>query len=228
MATQRKPIVAIDGPAGAGKSTVAKLVAQQLGLLYLDTGAMYRAITLAVLAAGIAPEDDDAVVALASQSEIQFHGPQVWLNGRDITQEIRAPLISANVSQVAKIAGVRRLMTQQQQAIGSHGGVVMEGRDIGTQVFPEAEIKVFLTASPQERARRRHQDLLSQGQAGGSLEELEQSIRDRDHQDTTRDIAPLRLAADATVITSDGLSISQVVAAIVELYAQSTLQGVCS
>lgn len=250
----RQPILAIDGPAGAGKSTVSRKVAQALGLLYLDTGAMYRAVTWLVLRSGIAVEDEAAIAELVSQCEIvleeNVEGRQqpaasrrtesdqesstytlthpstplpalnVWINGHEVTEEIRSLEVTAQVSPIAAHPTVRRELVRQQQAYGRRGGIVMDGRDIGTYVFPDAEVKIFLTASVQERARRRQQELQSRGQAQLSLADLEQTIRDRDHMDSTREIAPLRKAEDAVEIQTDHLSIDEVTAKIVQLYQE--------
>ncbi len=222
---RRQPIVAIDGPAGAGKSTVARQVAQALGLLYLDTGAMYRALTWQVMQAGIAIEDEPAVAELVSQYDIAISGSpealRVQINGQDITSEIRNLAVTANVSTIAAQPTVRHELVRQQRRYGQKGGIVIEGRDIGTNVFPDAEVKVYLTASVQERARRRQLDLKKQGQGEISLDELEQSIYDRDRKDSTRTLAPLRKAIDAVEIQTDGLSIAQVVDQIVQLYQQA-------
>lgn len=223
--TPRKPIIAIDGPAGAGKSTVTKRVANKLGLLFLDTGAMYRSVTLAVLREGIDLRDQDKVKEIATNLKIQlFANPisgqpmQVLLNGEDVTSEIRMPEVTANVSAIAAQAPVREILVKQQQLIGQSGGVVMEGRDIGTHVFPDAEVKVFLTASAGERAQRRHADLVAQGQVAPDLTTLEHEIQERDRKDSTRDHAPLIRAEDATLVNTDGLTIEEVVATIVNLF----------
>jgi pantoate ligase/cytidylate kinase len=226
--TPRKPIIAIDGPAGAGKSTVTKRVANQLGLLFLDTGAMYRSVTLAVLREGIDLGDQAKVQAIASNLKIQlFANPiagqpmQVLLNGEDITTDIRRPEVTANVSAIAAQASVREILVKQQQAIGQGGGVVMEGRDIGTHVFPDAEVKIFLTASAQERAKRRQADLIAQGQVAPDLVTLEHEIEERDRQDSTREHAPLTQAVDATLVNTDGLTIEEVVEVIIKIYADT-------
>jgi pantoate ligase / CMP/dCMP kinase len=225
--TPRKPIIAIDGPAGAGKSTVTKQVANKLGLLFLDTGAMYRGVTLAVLREGIDLREQNKVKEIAANSKIQlFANPiagkpmQVLLNGEDITSEIRTPEVTANVSAIAAQTAVREILVKQQQLIGQTGGVVMEGRDIGTHVFPDAEVKVFLTASAEERAKRRQADLIAQGQVAPDLATLKHEIQERDRKDSTRDYAPLTQAVDATLVNTDGLTIEEVVAAIVNLYEQ--------
>ncbi len=225
----RQPIIAIDGPAGAGKSTVARLVAKTLGLLYLDTGAMYRAITWQVLNLGLDPEDAVRVAELAAACTIRLASgdgnqpPQVWIDEVEVTDAIRSPDVTAQVSTIAAQPAVRQALLQQQQDYGLRGGVVMEGRDIGTHVFPDAEVKIFLTASVQERARRRQKDLLAQNQPDVSLTELEQTIQDRDRKDSTRAVAPLQQAADAVELITDGLTIPQVAENIVQVYRQ-TLQ----
>lgn len=229
--TSRKPIIAIDGPAGAGKSTVTKRVARELGLLFLDTGAMYRSITLAVLREGLDFRDQEQVKAIATASKIQlFNNPvagqpmRVLLNGEDITTAIRSPEVTANVSAIAAQPAVREILVKQQQAIGANGGVVMEGRDIGTHVFPDAEVKIFLTASARERANRRYADLIAQGQIPPDLATLEQEISERDRQDSTRIHAPLTQAANATLVNTDSLSIEEVVATIINLYEDKVQQ----
>jgi pantoate ligase/cytidylate kinase len=223
----RQPIVAIDGPAGAGKSTVTGLVAQSLGLLHLDTGAMYRAITWRVREAKIDLDDEPAIAELVSQTQIYLTtdeaegaGTRVWIDGEEVTQAIRSLEVTANVSAIAAQPAVRRELVKQQQRWGYKGGIVAEGRDIGTHVFPDAELKIFLTASVQERARRRQQDLRDREFGLVSLEKLERDIQERDLRDSTRALAPLRKAADAIEINTDGLSIAEVTEQIVSLYHQ--------
>lgn len=224
---ERKPIVAIDGPAGAGKSTVARLVASALGLLYLDTGAMYRALTWLVLQSGISVDDEPAIAELASLAQIHLAAPEndhslmrVWINAQEVTLAIRSLEVTRQVSAIAALGSVRRELVKQQQRWGKKGGVVAEGRDIGTHVFPDADIKIFLTASVQERAQRRQQDLKNQGHPDVSLQQLEWEIAERDTRDSTRTIAPLRKATDAIEIQTDGLSIGEVTSRIVSLYNQ--------
>ncbi len=212
------PIIAIDGPAGAGKSTVTKLVAARLGLLYLDTGAMYRSIAWLVLEANLALDDEVKIAELVDRAKITLTGDRVIVNDFDVTQAIRTPAVTGKVSAIATLGVVRAALVKQQQAIGAQGGIVAEGRDMCTYVFPNAKVKIFLTASVAERARRRQQDLINQGQGEVSLAELEKSIAERDEIDSTREIAPLRKAPDAEEIITDRLSIDEVVDRIVGMY----------
>ncbi|NET01410.1 MAG: bifunctional pantoate--beta-alanine ligase/(d)CMP kinase [Sphaerospermopsis sp. SIO1G2] len=221
----RQPIIAIDGPAGAGKSTVARQVANQLGLVYLDTGAMYRAITWLVLEEGISIDDECGVAELVSECRIELTPSQsmkfpvqVWINDKNVTQVIRTVDVTSKVSAIAAQISVRKALVKQQQSWGQKGGLVAEGRDIGTHVFPDAEVKIFLTASVAERARRRYQDYDQEGQSPVSLEQLEKDIAERDYKDSTRTISPLQKAADALEIQTDGLSPSQVADKIVNHY----------
>ena len=218
----RLPIIAIDGPAGAGKSTVTKQVAAGLGLLYLDTGAMYRAVTWLVLQLGIAIHDEAAIAELVSQSQLELITTNgqlgVKINGVDVTQVIRSSTVTAQVSAIAAQKFVRQQLVQQQRLLGESGGLVAEGRDIATHVFPDAELKIFLTASITERARRRHQDMQSQGETGITLTILEQEIAQRDAKDQSRVVAPLTKAEGAIEINTDDLSIPAVVEEIMRLY----------
>ena len=221
----RLPIVAIDGPAGAGKSTVTRAFARQMGLVYLDTGAMYRALTWWVQRQGANPADAAAVGPLLLGLDLQLSagadGEQlVSINGHDVTEAIRSPEVTAQVSLVAAHGCVRQALTAQQQAMGLKGGLVAEGRDIGTAVFPDAELKVFLTATAAERARRRAQDLERRGFAVPPLAELESQIAARDYLDSSREVAPLSQAEDAVELVTDGMAIEAVIQALVDLFRQ--------
>ena len=221
----QQPIIVIDGPAGAGKSTVARQIAKTLGFLYLDTGAMYRAVTWLLLQQGISPSNEIAIAELVSHCQIELFNQndryQVKINGQDITEDIRSPEITSHVSAIASQASVRKTLTQQQQSYGSKGNIIAEGRDMGTHVFPNAALKVFLTASIQERAKRRQQDLEKQGLRNISFKQLEQEIENRDRKDSTRSIAPLRQAHDAIVIKTDNLTIEAVVEQIIGYYQKT-------
>lgn len=210
--------IAIDGPSGAGKSTVARRLATELGYTYIDTGAMYRAVALKAVRLGITVGDEAAMTALAEQSGIEFapgdNGTQrVLLDGEDVTEAIRSPEATRLSSPVSAISGVRRVLVAQQQAMGAGGGVVMEGRDIGTVVFPNADVKVFLTASEEERARRRWLERRSAGDEV-TLDQIILQQRERDTRDSSRADSPLRPAEDSVVIHSDIMSVDEVVARI--------------
>jgi len=227
----RKPIVAIDGPAGAGKSTVTRAFAERLGLLYLDTGAMYRAVTWLIQKQEVDPHDPEAVNKnlenLKLELDLSQSGSQrVRINGHDVTEEIRSPDVTTSVSAVAAHGCVRNALTAQQQRMGINGGLVAEGRDIGTAVFPDADLKVFLTASPAERARRRALDLQNRGFPVPDLVELEAQIEERDRSDSTREFAPLLQADDAVELISDGMSIDQVIETLIDLFRQQVPEEV--
>jgi cytidylate kinase len=203
-------VVAIDGPAGAGKSTVARAVAHRLGFEFLDTGAMYRAIALAALEKGIDLEDDAALTALVDQVDIDQQGDVITLNGRDVSKIIRGPEVTAAVSKVAAVEGVRRAMAAMQRARANAGNVVIEGRDIGSAVVPAADIKIFLTASKDERALRRARQLgLATDES--SLQDLARTIEDRDRADAERKASPFVKANDAVVVDSTGKDIDTIV-----------------
>lgn len=208
--------VAIDGPAGAGKSTVARRVAEEMGLLYVDTGAMYRAITWKALRHGIDPADEQRVAGIARQTEIVLDPPEVRVDGIRVTEAIRSPEVTEHVSKVAKMAEVRRVLVEKQRQMARNGGVVMDGRDIGTQVMPDADVKVFLTASIEERVRRRHLEMIRRGY-NSDPERLRQEIRRRDQMDENRAHSPLKPARDAVILDTTGRSIDEVVSMILDL-----------
>ncbi len=218
-------IIAIDGPAASGKSTLGQLLAEELGYLYVDTGAMYRAITWIAMQSSRSLDDEAAVTDLAERTQIDVRPSSVedgraydvLADGKDITWEIRSPEVEANVSQVSAYRGVRKSMTAQQRRIGMRGRVVMVGRDIGTVVFPDADLKIYLDASVEERARRRYEEMRSRGEEA-TLEDILAAMRRRDKIDSTRTVAPLRPAEDAQRLNSDGLNISEVLLKVKRLF----------
>jgi len=213
----KRIVVAIDGPAGSGKSTVGRLVARELGYTYIDTGAMYRAVGLAATRAGIEAEAGPAIDGLLSGIRIELvpsnEGSRVLLNGGDVSEDIRTPEAGMAASKVSAIKEVRERLLGLQRDMGRAGGVVMDGRDIGTVVFPDAEAKFFLTADIGERARRRQAELEAGGKNAAFNDTLE-DMKTRDEDDTNRDIAPLRQAEDATLIDTTGMGIEEVVSAV--------------
>ncbi len=216
----RQPLVAIDGPAGAGKSTVTRAFAERMGLIYLDTGAMYRSVTWLVQKSGVDPIDAAAIEPLLQSLDLQLRslpgrGQQVLVNGEDVSEAIRSPEVTGAVSGVAAHRCVRQALTAQQKTMGARGGLVAEGRDIGTAVFPDADLKVFLTATVGERARRRALDLKQRGFPVPERSVLEAQIAERDHLDSTREEAPLVQAKDAVELVTDGMSIDAVIEALV-------------
>ena len=213
--------IAIDGPAASGKSTLGKKLADDLGFLFFDTGVMYRAVTWAALERNLDIENEQAITQLAAQMDIDVRPPSVQdgrsydvlVDGQDVTWKIRQSQVDENVSLVSTYPGVRSALTEQQRRIGRRGNVVMVGRDIGTVVMPEADLKIYLDASVEERARRRHQEILQRGEKA-SLVEIRKAMRKRDQIDSTRPLAPLRAATDAVIIYSDGLDADQVLAQV--------------
>jgi CMP/dCMP kinase len=206
-------IIAIDGPSASGKSTLGRLLARALKLLYIDTGSMYRATALAVIETRVDPNDKEAVTKLANQIEIDLEGDPdslcVLLDGRDVTEEIRTESVTEMSSIVSTIPGVRRAMVQRQRAMGKRGAV-LNGRDIGTVVFPDADVKFFLTAAPEERAERRYNEDQMASSSSATLAETLADMTERDRRDSTRADSPLKLADDAIVIDSTGKSIEEV------------------
>ena len=215
----KKIVVAIDGPAGAGKSTIAKLAAERLGYAYIDTGAMYRSVAWKYLQTGKA-FDEEFISALSQKMVIEFRPEakvnRVFVDGLEVTGAIRTPEVTGIVSKVAAIGAVRAAMVDQQRRMGEIGGVLMDGRDIGTVVFPKAELKVFLTASVEERATRRYKEMLAKGEKV-DFEQLKQEIALRDKQDSERAISPLKQAEDAVYLDTSDMGIEEVVAKIIAL-----------
>ncbi|WP_303710441.1 (d)CMP kinase [Phascolarctobacterium succinatutens] len=215
----KKIVVAIDGPAGAGKSTIAKLAAEKLGYAYIDTGAMYRIVAWKFLQTG-KPFDEDFISGLSKTMLIDFKPEakinRVFVDGTEVTDAIRTPEVTAIVSRVAAIGAVREAMVDQQRRMGEAGGVLMDGRDIGTVVFPNAQLKIFLTASVEERARRRYAEMVAKGQQI-DLQQLQADIAERDKQDSERAISPLRQAEDALLLDTSDMGISEVTERILQL-----------
>jgi CMP/dCMP kinase len=211
----REPVIAIDGPAGAGKGTVARRLAARLGYRLLDTGAMYRALAWSVARAGLAADETPALRRHVERVQIDLEGDRVMVDGRDVTDDIRTQEIANLTSRLSMLAIVRDKLTPLQRRLAATGGVVLEGRDTGTVVCPEAEVKFYLDASLGERARRRQAELRARGIELES-EAARREIAARDAQDSSRELAPLRKAADAVEVDTTGLSVEQVVAALAE------------
>jgi CMP/dCMP kinase len=222
-------VIAIDGPAGAGKSTVAQQLAVRLGLAYVDSGATYRAAALKVIESGVPLEDEEAIIRAVASAEIRFvphqPRPQVLLDGKDVTAKIRTAEVTQAASRVSRLPAVRSKLIAVQRALLNAPGVVMEGRDIGTVVFPNAPLKIFLKADPQERARRRVEQNEQQGQRS-NLEDTLSEISSRDQRDAERQASPLVAAQDAAIIDSTYLSADEVVERILELARKKKLPGV--
>ncbi len=221
MKRERGIVIAVDGPSGAGKSTISKALSKRLGYLEIDTGAMYRAMAWLAREASLDCENSQAVDAFCANAEVELQldngTTRVFANGQDITHQIRTPEISMLTSKISALAPVREVMMTLQRRMGGRGGVILDGRDIGTVVFPDAELKFFLSASAEERGRRRFLELQAKGIKAG----LEQTIEDvvvRDRQDSERELAPLRQADDAISIDSTGLTIDQVIALMEQAY----------
>lgn len=225
MNKQQIDVIAMDGPAASGKSTVARLVAEELNYLFLDTGCMYRATTLAALSEGIDLQDETAVTQIAQQLDLDIHPATneedgrhytVLLNQKDVTWEIRSPKVDKNVSQVSSYLGVRQEMVQRQRDFGKRGNVIMVGRDIGTVVMPDAPLKLYITASAEERARRRWHDRQAQGH-DDSFATILADVERRDEIDSNREHSPLRPAEDAIILDTTGTAVTDIIYNIVQL-----------
>jgi cytidylate kinase len=220
----RRVVVAIDGPAGAGKSTIARRLADRLGFTYIDTGAMYRAVALWALRQNVDPADMHRMEQLSLAADIELAPGRIRLNGEDVTDAIRTPEVSSGASRVAVIPGVRRAMVAKQRDIGERTSVVMEGRDIGTVVFPHADVKVYLDAQPGERVRRRMEENRAKGQEVSEIV-LAAQMKERDQRDSTRADAPLSQAPDAIYLDSTALSIDQVEEAVLKIVRARVTNG---
>ncbi|WP_285823891.1 (d)CMP kinase [Schaedlerella arabinosiphila] len=212
--------VAIDGPSGAGKSTIAKLVAKEKGYIYVDTGAMYRALAVYFLEKGIAPEDRAGIIAAAGEAEVSIRYEegvqQVYLNGENISSKLRAEEVGNMASKTSIIPEVRERLLELQRSLAREKDVIMDGRDIGTYILPGADVKIYLTASVETRARRRYEELIEKG-ADCDYQEIAKDIQERDERDMNREVAPLRQAADAVLVDSSDMTIAEVVEKIAGL-----------
>ena len=224
----KKLVIAIDGPAASGKSTTARLSAEELGYLHIDTGAMYRAVTLKVLRAGLSPDDEAGVRALVQSTHVALTRKggrlHVLLDGEDVSAEIRSPAVTGAVSTVSSQRAVREAMVREQRRMGRHGGIVLEGRDIGTVVFPDADLKFFLTAGIEARAVRRQGDLRAQG-IEARIESLREEIQERDRKDATRTESPLKMAPDAIIVDTSDMSIDEQVGVVVKTAKERMKKG---
>lgn len=209
--TLRPLIIAIDGPSGAGKGTIARAVASRLAYVHIDTGAMYRAVAWKARHEGLELADEAAVAGLAERADIDVRHGRVSIDGHDVAAAIRSAEIDRAAATVARHPAVRRVLVERQRQLGAQGGVVMEGRDIGTVVFPDADVKIYLDASPEERARRRANDPAHRASAGTALTDVATALAERDLSDSTRTVSPLARAADAVLIETTGLEIDAVV-----------------
>lgn len=226
--TKRRLVITIDGPAASGKSTTARLAAERLGYMHIDTGAMYRAVTLKVLRAGVSPDDAAGIAAMLSATRVSLvRGPsglRVQLDGEDVTGAIRTPAVTRAVSAVSSHRAVRQAMVREQRAMGKDGGIVLEGRDIGTVVFPDADLKFFMVAGIRSRAERRQKELAERGETV-ALESLEREIAERDKRDSSRTESPLRKADDAIEVDTSDLKIEEQVNLVVETAREKIGKG---
>ncbi len=217
---RKQPIVAIDGPVGVGKSTVARELARRMGYLYIDTGAMYRAITLKAMRKGIDLNNKDAVTEMLDKTKLDLErrdgNPFIYCDGEDVSEEIRLPEVSAATSAIADNEKVRERLVAMQQEMGKNGGVVMEGRDISTVVFPDAEIKLFMVADPKIRAQRRYEELRSRGK-NVTYEETLDALMERDNRDQSRKVGALAVSKDAIVVDTSRMTLEQVIEHLIEL-----------
>jgi cytidylate kinase len=225
MTDHQRIIIAIDGPAGAGKSTVAERIARRFNLLNLETGAMYRAFALKALENGLSPEDAQALEGVAGETAIRLEaspqGNRVFLDGRDVTSRLREPAVTEAASRVSVHPAIRRWMVSLQRKLGEQGQIVMEGRDIGTAVFPDAEVKIFLDADPEVRSQRRYEQIETTPAAGTMAPAaVLQDIRERDRRDRTRALSPLKPAPDAVVIDSTNLTLDEVIERVQSLISE--------
>lgn len=211
----KRIVVAVDGPAGAGKSTISKRVAKILNLEYIDTGAMYRALTLKILRKGINPKDVTKIMEVMEETIIFFKNNHIYLDGTKVDEEIRKNIVNKHVSEISKIGKVREKMVDMQRKLSESTNVIMDGRDIGTVVLPHANYKLFITASVEERARRRYKELLERGEKNISYDQVLSDIKERDRIDSTRQIAPLKKSPDALVIDTTNKTIDECVNQII-------------
>jgi len=224
--------IAIDGPSGAGKSTMAKIISKKLGILYLDTGSMYRAVALKAIRQGIDTRDREKVAAIMPDIRIDISyvdgSQRVFLDGEDITGSIRTNEVSMGASNVSAFPDVRERLVELQRKIADNTGVIMDGRDIGTHVLPNADVKIFLTASVEERARRRYEELKEKGLLDKTLDQLIEEIKTREYNDSTRQHSPLRQAEDAILLDTSHLNIDQAVQKILEIIDKRTNDTCCT
>jgi cytidylate kinase len=209
--------IAIDGPAGAGKSTVAKKIAEELSIEYIDTGAMYRALTLKVLQLNLNPKDENDVIAAIQNTDVDFRNNNIYLDNINVEKQIRENIINNNVSFVAKVKEIREAMVNRQRELSKMKSIIMDGRDIGSVVLPNADFKFFITATVDERANRRYKELIVKGETNISFEQIRDEIEDRDKIDMTREIAPLIQTKDAFKIDTTNLTIDECVAKIISI-----------